>query len=472
MIRTWSIQSFSLVSLKGLLMKYLTTSAAAAERDELDATEAGNNGTGTHPGRRDSNLHHTTTHNRSVNSETDSKGGDPNNPFVSGAYNFGFGAMAISPITLLHEWHAHKSPMISSKLSYCLQYFPPTRASLSSSMQDCGSIVFCVCCCLFFGFTLYISLCVHSAVEYIWFEYEAIGAELGGWTEPPTDNNSRAVTATSKSSNTATAASPSRRTGSASGASVSANAGFGAGVSSKMGLTIDTSSQSGKLSTSDSRKISPRRAQQLASQAAQAAQDALNAQNASSCANKQSTTMKDHLDVPRASFHNAKSGNNLDLWQQSKRIKREKNSDMGMDILEGFIMSAGLDQKVYLWNLSGRCVGEFGTYGWDINNEATWYKGNVEKMKKSSRNAKKSHQATDPADRAAIDTAASSITKETVNLVRSPSTILIQNIGRHRHHSSQELNDYVDALSRKISTKPPVYVDEDSHFSNIMVRPH
>jgi hypothetical protein len=63
------------------------------------------------------------------------------------------------------------------------------------------------------------------------------------------------------------------------------------------------------------------------------------------------------------------------MVQQKKRVKREKNSDMGNDILEGFIMTAGLDQQVYLWSLSGRCVGQFGAYGWEIGNESSWFKG-------------------------------------------------------------------------------------------------
>jgi hypothetical protein len=65
------------------------------------------------------------------------------------------------------------------------------------------------------------------------------------------------------------------------------------------------------------------------------------------------------------------------LKQQAARVKREKNSDMGNDILEGYIMTAGLDQKVFLWNLSGKCVGMFGAYGWEIDNEASWFKGTL-----------------------------------------------------------------------------------------------
>lgn len=65
------------------------------------------------------------------------------------------------------------------------------------------------------------------------------------------------------------------------------------------------------------------------------------------------------------------------LKQHTARAKRERNSDMGNDILEGYVMTAGLDQRVYLWSLAGKCVGMFGAYGWEIDNEASWFKGKI-----------------------------------------------------------------------------------------------
>jgi hypothetical protein len=163
------------------------------------------------------------------------------------------------------------------------------------------------------------------------------------------------------------------------------------------------------------------------------------------------------------------SNDNLaNLKQPTKRTKRLKNSDMGNDILEGFILSAGLDQRVLLWNLQGKCVGEFGAYGWEIDCEATWFKSHTDKAKRHTHKAKKTPDEADMAAHYARETSARNITKDTVELVRSPSSILIQNIGKHRVHTSRELNDYVEALNRKISNKPPVYLDEDAHFSSIM----
>lgn len=101
------------------------------------------------------------------------------------------------------------------------------------------------------------------------------------------------------------------------------------------------------------------------------------------------TMLFDHQDLPPVARSSSPRKNQLTsaaavifaesdlppMMQQKKRVKREKNSDMGNDILEGFIMTAGLDQQVYLWNLSGRCVGQFGAYGWEIGNESSWFKG-------------------------------------------------------------------------------------------------
>jgi hypothetical protein len=101
------------------------------------------------------------------------------------------------------------------------------------------------------------------------------------------------------------------------------------------------------------------------------------------------TMLFDHQDLPPVARSTSPRKNQLTsatalnfaesdlppMVQQKKRVKREKNSDMGNDILEGFIMTAGLDQQVYLWNLSGRCVGQFGAYGWEIGNESSWFKG-------------------------------------------------------------------------------------------------
>jgi CRISPR/Cas system-associated protein Csx1 len=65
-------------------------------------------------------------------------------------------------------------------------------------------------------------------------------------------------------------------------------------------------------------------------------------------------------------------------------------------------------------------------------------------------------------------TKASNITKDSV-LVRTPSTILIQNISKQRTHTSKQLNDYVEALCEKINNKAPAYLDVDAHFNSVMV---
>ena len=230
---------------------------------------------------------------------------------------------------------------------------------------------------------------------------------------------------------------------------------------------------------SSSAKYNPHSQNNAENPAALSAQAPFGAEDSSSAKVKaqRGMSMKDHFDnvsSARTALQNLSTSDSHEalakLQLQAQRPKRMKNSDMGNDILEGFILSSGLDQRVLLWNLQGKCVGEFGSYGWEIDSEATWYKGQNEKVKRSKHKTKKQPEEADLAAHYARETAARNITKETVNLVRSPSSILIQNIGKHRHHTSKELNDYVEALSRKIGNKPPVYLDEDAHFSSIMVR--
>jgi hypothetical protein len=76
--------------------------------------------------------------------------------------------------------------------------------------------------------------------------------------------------------------------------------------------------------------------------------------------------------APRVSLATNPFGSTNEFGVITGRTKRTKLSDMGQQVLEGFILTAGLDQHIYLWTTSGDCVGEFGTFGWDINDSATW----------------------------------------------------------------------------------------------------
>ena len=89
------------------------------------------------------------------------------------------------------------------------------------------------------------------------------------------------------------------------------------------------------------------------------------------------TNLVDHTTPTTSTNHHLDTNPLPPLQPQTIRTKRMKHSDMGGNLHEGFIMSAGLDQRVFLWNLTGKCVGLFGAYGWDIGNESTWFKGKI-----------------------------------------------------------------------------------------------
>eukprot|EP01038_Epipyxis_sp_PR26KG_P010466 gene10466-14060_t len=176
--------------------------------------------------------------------------------------------------------------------------------------------------------------------------------------------------------------------------------------------------------------------------------------------------------------------------QQPSSLANGSNKELG------FVLSAGLDQRVLLWTTQGRCVGEFGSYGWDINDESTWKrKGDISMLLLTSsmdemqvgnsnnhnkrRKQKLSYNnggflgSNTPRPPSSIkpsrlNTNASSITKETVNLMVSPSTVFLQNIGKRKVHSTSEMAKYVETLSEKILARPAAYEDVSREFHSIM----
>lgn len=155
---------------------------------------------------------------------------------------------------------------------------------------------------------------------------------------------------------------------------------------------------------------------------------------------------------------------------------------MSHGYLDGYVLSSGLDQKVFLWEISGKCIGEFGMFGWDISNQATWIKNisffsQLDKRRRNKVVSKRSKfQETKKTEELEyitpkpIDTSARAITKENLHLTQSPSTTIIKNIGIHQTHTSQEMNNYVESLNHKISNRPPTYVEINKSFDNLRVR--
>jgi hypothetical protein len=321
MIRTWSVQSFSLVTLKGLLMKYLSAAAAAAKAER----EGSEGGAGDAQRRRSSafNTGAAAQLEAAVAAEAETS-----NPFgsVGGALNFGFGAMAMSPITLLHEWKAHSSPFLSRK---------------------CTGFLWCRL--LYFVISRTTALIVNT-VEYIWFDKKVKSAEES--TAEEMDDYMSGL-------DLGGAGSPGKRS--------SSIVKFGPGTAGSSNRTRSPPKSPSRAArgavlldhldgplVGSSRAVSAPQAPQPHTPAAMRRADSLSASvDGASCAASALAPLKQH----------------------AARVKREKQSDMGNDILEGYIMSAGLDQRVFLWSLGGKCVGMFGAYGWEIDNEASWFKG-------------------------------------------------------------------------------------------------
>lgn len=166
------------------------------------------------------------------------------------------------------------------------------------------------------------------------------------------------------------------------------------------------------------------------------------------------------------------------------RDRRQRQFDMGTAVQEGYVLTAGLDQRVCLWTMQGKCVGEFGTYGWDINNEETWG-GKRPSASKASRKmggkySSRAHGSSMMSSRMFIDgklssssqVTAQSITKESINMVTSPSTAFLQNFIRQKKSATAtEMNRYIEELSRKLINRPPSYAEVDNRFKEV-VRKH
>jgi len=150
------------------------------------------------------------------------------------------------------------------------------------------------------------------------------------------------------------------------------------------------------------------------------------------------------------------------------RVKRQKQSDMGQSVLDGFILSAGLDQRVFLWSLSGRCVGQFGCNDWDINSDATWFKEAQQDAAKKRATAQQGVTLRFDRDK----TSACNIVPDTDirDLVQSPSMRMLQADLGQKVRSSHELNSYVVTLSKKLAQKSAIYSDADGHFRYMLVR--
>lgn len=102
MIRVWAVQSYSLNSLRGLMSKYL------AKQDDDEGVET-------------NDAHKETRKNRKGSTVSGNVGESGMFGDAQSSGSTGFGALAISPISLLYEWEAHQSPLITGDHSWFIR---------------------------------------------------------------------------------------------------------------------------------------------------------------------------------------------------------------------------------------------------------------------------------------------------------------------------------------------------------------
>jgi hypothetical protein len=145
--------------------------------------------------------------------------------------------------------------------------------------------------------------------------------------------------------------------------------------------------------------------------------------------------------------------------------------------LSGFIVTASIDQQVSVWRVDGKYVGTFGPFGWDINDEKTWVKR--VNLDKNENDGKMKLLPKPP-----VSMKSSGIFKKKSNLIRKSVSIGDDNkrpVGKpiapsssnykpKKTHTSDELNDYVDKLTEKISIRPPTSCAFNEQIGGVMNR--
>jgi len=184
------------------------------------------------------------------------------------------------------------------------------------------------------------------------------------------------------------------------------------------------------------------------------------------------------------------------LFLHFRRSKFAELAHEGNSV-SGYLLTAALDQTALLWRLDGRQIGRFGHFGWDLADTATWtnpklvelqlhmglgyYTGGASGRRRTPRVFQDNSNT--------IDGILSSLTKESLLMKPSPSTAFLRTFCRYilnpygprgmdatgkmvsngQRVSSQQMNRYVETLSRKIHNRGPSYAQVDDLLVNVMV---
>jgi WD40 repeat protein len=148
---------------------------------------------------------------------------------------------------------------------------------------------------------------------------------------------------------------------------------------------------------------------------------------------------------------------------QQKRIFVEELHSESMN--DGFILSAGLDQRVALWTLKGECLGRYGTELWDINDARTWRStrirhGGVDDIEGDADGAHASMVVLE-------STLSSNIPKARKLHVQTDAEKkqLADKKRRLRSVRATTLNTYVRNLVTKINARPPLSHEQNTNFA-------
>lgn len=181
----------------------------------------------------------------------------------------------------------------------------------------------------------------------------------------------------------------------------------------------------------------------------------------------------DNINVWEHDNNGLEESNNSNSTNKNKL--NNANGDENSKI--GFIITASIDQQVHMWRVDGKYVGTFGPFCWDINDEKTWIKRlNLDKNENNGQ-VKLLPKPPDVVKSSGIFKKNSELIRKSISIgddnkrpIGKPTSLESSHYKPKHSYASDELNDYVDKLNEKISSRPPISCAFNEQIGGVMVR--
>jgi len=156
----------------------------------------------------------------------------------------------------------------------------------------------------------------------------------------------------------------------------------------------------------------------------------------------------------------------VNVGQDSSKFPKVSLGITGKDIVDGFVVTSGLDQNVYLWTIYGKYVGRFGAYGWDISIETTWHPPPI--IHSGDGMPRSTESQTTLFSRPEVATIPQRPQKPKSS--KSTESASFSRTNQFVNRNIQEMHAYVENLDSIVMTRSPIYEPFDQQIQGVMVR--